>query len=136
VDEDYEPRLGVRERRRERFAVGRDDPATEPHRHRLLQLRSRLLQRVADQAVQHRQRGRAARGSGDRPAVAGIVPAQRAVGDTARERGGAAHRAVDAARDRVVREPYRVGARPQRAEHAARDRVVHTADPAGAAAQP
>ena len=134
VHEHDEPRRRRRERGGERLRPRRDDAAAQAQRHRLLQVRALALQRVADQAVDYRERQRAARRRRERAAVAGIAPPQRPVGDMAGGACRAAQRRVDAARDRVMRHPGGGRARAQRAEDAARDRLVHGADTAGAAA--
>ena len=71
----------------------------------------------------------------DRPAVAGIAAGERPSATLPASVYAPRSDAVDAARDRVVREPRGSRGRPQRAEHAACDRVVHAADAAGPAAE-
>jgi hypothetical protein len=108
--------------------AGLDGTAAHAHGHRLLQVAALALERVADQAVDRRERGRAARCGGERSPVAHPAVRERRVGERARQPRARAHRAVRETGDRVVRLPH---ARGGGGERAIGDRTVHAGDPAG-----
>ena len=135
VDEDREARRRLRERVREGGGRRRDDLPADPDRHRRGQRRPLGLERVADDAVEHPERGGAPRGRGDRAPVARPPRGERDVARDAGDDERAADRAVHPARDRLVGAAHRLRRGPDAVEHARGDRGVHLADAAGQRAE-
>ena len=135
VDEDREARRRIRERVGKRGGRRRDDLPADPDRHRRGQRRPLGLERVAQDAVEHPERGGAPRGRGDRAPLARPPRGERGVARGAGGRERAADRAVHPARDRLVGAAHGLRLGPHAVEHARRDRGVNLADAAGQRAE-